>query len=96
MKDISYFQNISKLAPQNTFFFLKEQRLYVGLGEEKTYLSNDTPYWCNLDSDIVDDVHKLLNTISFSFFFWSVLNTISTSGIPNRKFRLKFECKSCY
>ncbi|XP_045827331.1 ATP-dependent DNA helicase PIF1-like, partial [Trifolium pratense] len=47
-------------------------------GEEKTYLSYDNPLTQNVDGQTVDDVH----TPEF-------LNTISTSGLPNHKLRLK-------
>ncbi|XP_045794388.1 ATP-dependent DNA helicase PIF1-like, partial [Trifolium pratense] len=48
-------------------------------GEEKTYLSYDTPLAQNVDGQTVDDVHTP------EFF-----NTISTSELPNHKLRLKF------
>ncbi|KEH23234.1 PIF1-like helicase [Medicago truncatula] len=47
-------------------------------GEEKIYLSYDTPYHKNIDGDAVDDIH----TPEF-------LNTIVASGFPNHRLRLK-------
>ncbi|AES89632.2 PIF1-like helicase [Medicago truncatula] len=47
-------------------------------GEEKVYLSYDSPIHYNLNGDHIDDVH----TPEF-------LNTITASGLSNRKLRLK-------
>ena len=47
-------------------------------GEEKVYLSYDSPIKCNLNGDHIDDVH----TPEF-------LNTVTASGLPNHKLRLK-------
>jgi len=47
-------------------------------GEEKIYLSYDTPYSRNPNVDVVSDVH----TSEF-------LNTINALGLPNHKLRLK-------
>jgi ATP-dependent DNA helicase PIF1 len=47
-------------------------------GEEKVYLSYDSPIQRNLNGDHIDDVH----TPEF-------LNTITASGLPNHKLRLK-------
>jgi len=47
-------------------------------GEEKIYLSYDTPYQKNLGGDAVDDIH----TPEF-------LNTIVAFGLPNHRIRLK-------
>ena len=41
-------------------------------GEEKTYLSYDTPLTHNENCDVVDDVHTL-----------EFLNTINASGLPH-------------
>jgi len=41
-------------------------------GEEKTYLSYDTPLSQNRNCDVVDDVHTL-----------EFLNTINASGLPH-------------
>lgn len=48
-------------------------------GEAKIYLSFDSPHSANPNIDAIDDIH----TPEF-------LNTISTSGLPNHKLRLKF------
>ena len=46
--------------------------------EEKVYLSYDSPIHCNLNDDHIDNVH----TPEF-------LNTITASGLPSHKLRLK-------
>ena len=47
-------------------------------GEKKVYLSYDSPILRNLNGDHIDDVHTL-----------EFLNTITASGLPNHKLRLK-------
>jgi len=79
MNDITYFQNRAILAPKNSIVdTINDYMLDLIPGEEKTYLSYDTPLTQNVDGQTVDDVH----TPEF-------LNTISTSGLPNHKLRLK-------
>ncbi|KEH25478.1 PIF1-like helicase [Medicago truncatula] len=58
----------------------EDQRLYVGHvpGEKKVYLSYDSPIQRNLNGDHIDDVH----TPEF-------LNTVTASGLPNHRLRLK-------
>ncbi|CAJ2668956.1 ATP-dependent DNA helicase PIF1-like [Trifolium pratense] len=78
MNDIKYFQNRVIVAPKNSIVdTINNYMLNLILGEEKTYLSYDTPFTQNVDGQTVDDVH----TPEF-------LNTISTSGLPNHKLRL--------
>ncbi|XP_045820726.1 ATP-dependent DNA helicase PIF1-like, partial [Trifolium pratense] len=79
MNDTTYFQNRAILAPKNSIVnIINDYMLDLIPGEEKTYLSYDTPLTQNVDSQTVDDVH----TPEF-------LNTISMSGLPNHKLRLK-------
>ncbi|CAJ2635151.1 unnamed protein product [Trifolium pratense] len=89
MNDITYFQNRAILAPKNSIVdTINDYMLNLIPGEEKTYLSYDTPLTQNVDGQTVDDVH----TPEF-------LNTIYTSGLPNHKLRLKSwssEFQLCY
>ncbi|CAJ2637477.1 unnamed protein product [Trifolium pratense] len=79
MNDITYFQNRAILAPKNSIVdTINDYMLNLIHGEEKTYLSYDTPLTQNVDGQTVDDVHTP------EFF-----NTISTPGFPNHKLRLK-------
>ena len=79
MNDITCFQNRAILAPKNSIVDkINDYMLDLIPGEEKTYLSYDTPLTQIVDGQTVDDVH----TPEF-------LNTISTSGLPNHKLRLK-------
>jgi ATP-dependent DNA helicase PIF1 len=79
MNDITYFQNRAILAPKNSIVItINDNLLDLISSEEKTYLSYDTPNARNVDGDAVDDVH----TPEF-------LNTVSASGLPNHKLRLK-------
>ncbi|XP_045827487.1 uncharacterized protein LOC123919580, partial [Trifolium pratense] len=79
MNDIMYFQNRAILAPKNLIVDkINYYMLDLIPGEEKIYLSYDTPLTQNVDDQTVDDVHTP------EFF-----NTISTSGLPNHKLRLK-------
>ncbi|XP_058784626.1 uncharacterized protein LOC131659455 [Vicia villosa] len=79
LNDLSFFQERAILTPKNTIVdALNDYILDLIPGEEKTYLSYDSP--CNARSDIntPDDVH----TPKF-------LNTIVSSGLPNHKLKLK-------
>jgi ATP-dependent DNA helicase PIF1 len=79
MTDISYFQVKAILAPTNAIVDqINDYMLDLIPGEEKTYLSYDTPLTQNGNCDAVDDV----NTSEF-------LNTINASGLPHHKIRLK-------
>lgn len=74
-----YFQSKAILAPKNTIVEqVNDYVLDLIPGEEKIYLSYDTPYHKNIDGDVVDDIH----TPEF-------LNTIVASGLPNHRLRLK-------
>jgi ATP-dependent DNA helicase PIF1 len=79
MHDPSFFCNRAILAPKNAIVdSVNEYVLDRIPGDEKTYLSYDSP--CNADTgiDSPDDVH----TPEF-------LNTIVSSGLPNHRLRLK-------
>ena len=77
--NIHYFQNIAILAPKNSIVDrINEYVLDLVLGDEKIYLSYDTPLSSNMGTDAVDDVHTL-----------EFLNTIIALGLPNHKLRLK-------
>jgi ATP-dependent DNA helicase PIF1 len=79
MHDPSFFCNRAILAPKNAIVDSVNEYILDRIpGEEKTYLSYDSP--CNSDTgiDSPDDVH----TPEF-------LNTIVSSGLPNHKLRLK-------
>ncbi|CAJ2666290.1 unnamed protein product [Trifolium pratense] len=79
MNDITCFQNRVILAPKNSIVdTINDYMLDLIPGEEKTYLSYDTPLAQNVDGQTVDDVH----TPEF-------VNTISMSGLPNHQLRLK-------
>ncbi|KEH36616.1 PIF1-like helicase [Medicago truncatula] len=74
-----YFQSRAILAPKNTIVEqVNDYVLDLIPGEEKIYLSYDTPYHKNIDGDAVDDIH----TPEF-------LNTIVASKLPNHRLRLK-------
>jgi ATP-dependent DNA helicase PIF1 len=74
-----YFQSKAILAPKNTIVDqVNDYVLDLIPGEEKIYLSYDTPYHKNLGGDALDDIH----TPEF-------LNTIVASGLPNHRIRLK-------
>jgi len=74
-----YFQSRAILAPKNTIVDrVNDYVLDLIPGEEKIYLSYDTPYHKNLDGDAVDDIHTL-----------EFLNTIVASGLSNHRIRLK-------
>ncbi|XP_024634756.1 uncharacterized protein [Medicago truncatula] len=74
-----YFQSRAILAPKNTIVEQVNDYVFNLIpGEEKIYLSYDTPYHKNIDGDAVDDIH----TPEF-------LNTIVASGFPNHRLRLK-------
>jgi len=79
MSDISYFQNRAILTTKNSIV-KKINNYMLGMvpGEEKVYLIYDSPIHRNLNGDHIDDVH----TPEF-------LNTITASGLPNHKLRLK-------
>lgn len=79
LNDPSFFKNRAILAPKNSIFdAINEYVLDLIPGEEKTYLSCDSP--CNDTPNVEgpDDVH----TPEF-------LNTITTSDFPSHKLRLK-------
>jgi ATP-dependent DNA helicase PIF1 len=76
---ITYFQSRAILAPKNSIVdTINNYVLDLIPGEQKTYLGYDTPHARNVDGDAVDDVHTP-----------ELLNTISASGLPNHKLRLK-------
>jgi len=77
--NIDYFQNRAILAPKNSIVDrINEYVLDLLPGEEKIYLSYDSPLANKTGTDAADDVH----TPEF-------LNTIVASGLPNHKLRLK-------
>jgi len=79
MHDPTFFQDRAILTPKN--IIVQEINDYVMSlipGEEKTYLSCDSPLSSNSNVNRPDDVH----TPEF-------LNTINASGIPNHKITLK-------
>jgi len=79
MSDITYFQNRAILTTKNSIVEkIKDYMLDMVPGEEKVYLSYDSPILRNLNGDHIDDVHTL-----------EFLNTITASGLPNHKLRLK-------
>jgi len=79
MSDIDYFQNIVILTTKNFIVEkINDYMLDMVPGEEKVYLSYDSPIHRNLNDDHIDDVH----TPEF-------LNTVTTSELPNHKLRLK-------
>ncbi|PNX74041.1 ATP-dependent DNA helicase PIF1, partial [Trifolium pratense] len=79
MNNISYFQDRAILTPKNVIVeMINAYMLDLLPGEEKTYLSLDSPHSPNSDVSAVDDVH----TPEF-------LNTINASGLPTHKLRLK-------
>jgi len=79
MSNIDYFQNRVILAPKNSIVDrINEYVLDLLPGEEKIYLSYDSPLANKTGTDGVDDVH----TPEF-------LNTMVASGLPNHKLRLK-------
>ena len=79
MTDISYFQDKAILAPTNSIVDqINDYMLDLMPGEEKTYLSYDTPLTQNGNGDAIYDVH----TSEF-------LNKINASGLPHHKIRLK-------
>ncbi|MCH79314.1 helicase-like protein, partial [Trifolium medium] len=79
MNDSSFFRNRAVLAPKNTVVdTINEYILEQIPGEDKIYLSYDSPCSGDSDNGVFDDVH----TAEF-------LNTIVSSGIPNHKLRLK-------
>ena len=79
MHNMDYFQNRAILAPKNLIVEkVNEYVLDLLPGEERIYLSYDTPVTSKTGTNVVDDVH----TPEF-------LNTIVASGLPNHKLRLK-------
>ncbi|PNX77341.1 ATP-dependent DNA helicase PIF1, partial [Trifolium pratense] len=79
MNNPSYFRDRAILAPKNSVVdSVNEYILNIIPGEEKIYLSYDSPCNDNSRVDTPDDVH----TPEF-------LNTIVSSGIPNHRLRLK-------
>ncbi|GAU39679.1 hypothetical protein TSUD_320920 [Trifolium subterraneum] len=79
IKDPSFFRDRAILAPKNSIVdAVNEYVLDLIPGDERTYLSYDSPYSTNSSVDVPDDVH----TPEF-------LNTINTSGLPNHRLRLK-------
>ncbi|GAU45376.1 hypothetical protein TSUD_89960 [Trifolium subterraneum] len=79
MHDLSFFQERAILASKNTIVdSVNDYMLNLIPGEEKIYLSYDRPCNHNSNIDMPDDVH----TPEF-------LNTITASGLPNHRLRLK-------
>lgn len=79
MSDIGYFQNRAILTTKNSIVEkINDYMLDMVPDEEKVYLSYDSPIHRNLNDDHIDNVH----TPEF-------LNTITASGLPNHKLRLK-------
>jgi len=79
MSNMDYFQNRTILAPKNSIVDrINEYVLDLLPGEERIYLSYDSPLSNKTGADAVDDVH----TSEF-------INTIVASGLPNHKLRLK-------
>lgn len=79
INDSTFFQDRAILAPKNAIVdVINNYILDLIPGEEKTYLSYDSPHYAKSGVDKPDDVH----TTEF-------LNTIVASGIPNHKIRLK-------
>ena len=79
MSDITYFQNRAILTTKNSIVEkINDYMLDMVPGEKKVYLSYDSPILRNLNGDHIDDVHTL-----------EFLNTITASGLPNHKLRLK-------
>ena len=79
MYDESFFQDRAILTPKNiTVEEINEYVMSLIPGEERTYLSCDTPIGTNSMSIRPDDIH----TPEF-------LNTINASGIPQHKIKLK-------
>lgn len=75
MSDMEYFQNRAILAPKNTIVErINDYVLDLMWGEERVYLSYDTPYTRQAGTDVVDDVHTP-----------ELLNIIVASGLPNHK-----------
>ncbi|MCH86130.1 helicase-like protein, partial [Trifolium medium] len=73
--DPSFFQNRAILAPKNVIVdAVNDYILNLISGDEKIYLSYDSPYSTNSSIDMPDDVH----TPEF-------LNTITSSGLPNHR-----------
>lgn len=79
MSDSSFFENRAILASKNAIVnAINDYMLDLILGEEKTYLSYDSPCNARSNVDMLDDV----DTPEF-------LNTIVSSGLQNHKLRLK-------
>ncbi|XP_039688735.1 uncharacterized protein [Medicago truncatula] len=79
MHDPSFFQDRAILTPKNsTVEEINEYVMSLIPGEEKTYLSCDSPLSTNSSATRPDDIH----TPKF-------LNTITASSIPNHKIKLK-------
>ncbi|XP_024633552.1 ATP-dependent DNA helicase PIF1-like [Medicago truncatula] len=79
MSDISYFLNRAILTTKNLIVEkINDYMLDMVPGEEKLYLSYDSPIHRNRNGDHIDDVH-----------IPEFLNTITASGLPNHNVRLK-------
>uniref|UniRef100_A0A494G8U4 ATP-dependent DNA helicase n=1 Tax=Solanum lycopersicum TaxID=4081 RepID=A0A494G8U4_SOLLC len=79
MSDISYFLNRAILTTKNSIVEkINDYMLDMVPGEEKLYLSYDSPIHRNRNGDHIDDVH-----------IPEFLNTINASGLPNHNVRLK-------
>ncbi|WJX54791.1 DNA helicase [Trifolium repens] len=75
----NFFRDRAILAPKNNIVDTINGYILDSIpGEEKTYLSYDSPCSSNSNVDMPDDVH----TPEF-------LNTINSSGLPRHKLRLK-------
>lgn len=74
-----FFRDRAILTPKNsTVEEINEYVMSLIPGEEKTYLSCDSPLSTNSSATRPDDIHTP-----------ELLNTITASGIPNHKIKLK-------
>nr|KYP33114.1 hypothetical protein KK1_046061 [Cajanus cajan] len=79
MKDVNFFQERAILAPTiESFEQVNDFMLSLIPGEEKIYLSFDTP--CPSDEE---------TEIQGEWFTYEFLNDVKCSGIPNHKLTLK-------
>ncbi|KAH1212405.1 hypothetical protein GmHk_14G040617 [Glycine max] len=79
MNDVAFFQDRVILTPRNDIVDLINQYMLSLLpGDEKSYLSLDTPYFVNENNDTPNIVHTA------EFF-----NTITTSRLSNHVLKLK-------
>lgn len=77
--DYSFFQDRAILAPKNEDIdTINEHMMSLVPGDEKIYLSSDTPCSTGSNSNVMNDIH----TPEF-------LNTIVASGLPAHRLKLK-------